>query len=561
MAISHLTLLQQLKSLEYKTNEDGMCYGFASCSALAFLARDIKTYNKRLDLLETIEPEALPERIETVRDKVKAKHPLTEEETLLNTIPAFFDGVAITYQPREYREFFSSEQMPSVQNLRQTLPLVTPINLEEPNSQANIAFLPSFSGIYTQEEVKIYFNLLQTYFNQEIPISLQLVSSNHAITIGFDVETKSWMMVNSSQTIPIHSADDFVEKLFEAFPNAINLPIAFSTQMLINQSNHEKVKPAFEAFQQTSSYQTLHTVTNEKAKRVDSTNAGWLYIASQNKHTDTVKQLLAQTNVDINQKTNKGFTPLHLAAQFGHKKIIKLLLQHPNIKPNEKNNDGMTPLMSAIRAKSIDSIHALLRHPNIKPNEKGFNDLTALHGAVLVKNIEVVQTLIQHPKINPNVKQDDGETPLYIAAKNEQIDIVKMLLQHPKTKPNEKGEDGVTALHAAVEQEDLNTIKALLLNPNTNPNKKDQNTLAPLHLATQLNHIEALNALLEHKNINPNKKNEHGITPLHIACENGLFDIVNILLNHKNINPNKKDNNGLTPLHIATKKGHIEIVK
>ena len=67
-------------------------------------------------------------------------------------------------------------------------------------------------------------------------------------------------------------------------------------------------------------------------------------------HTECLKLLVSQQDIDVNSKTIDGWTPLHLAAEHGHTECVKLLLAVPGIHVNAQDNYGYTPLALAERS-------------------------------------------------------------------------------------------------------------------------------------------------------------------------------------------------------------------
>ena len=154
MTIHHEQLLARMKALGYKINEQGMCYGFSTMSAQAFLAEDLTTYNNRLTLLENISPNQLDSRIEDSKKKVKKRKVLSIDDKLLLSTPAFFDGVTISFRPSDYPEYFHSGHLP-LQDAEFSFPLTLPQALSDAKTQSiDVAKVTTFSGIYDHNEMK-----------------------------------------------------------------------------------------------------------------------------------------------------------------------------------------------------------------------------------------------------------------------------------------------------------------------------------------------------------------------------------------------------------------------
>ncbi|QIV95959.1 ankyrin repeat protein [Allofrancisella inopinata] len=79
-----------------------------------------------------------------------------------------------------------------------------------------------------------------------------------------------------------------------------------------------------------------------------------------------------------------------------------------------------------------------------------------------------------------------------------------------------------------------------------------------LYIACRNGHTEIVSKLLKHGGIDVNKYTKKGVTPLYIACQKGHTEIVIELLRHPEIEVNKGTNTD-TPLSIARHNGHQKI--
>ena len=66
-------------------------------------------------------------------------------------------------------------------------------------------------------------------------------------------------------------------------------------------------------------------------------------MASQKGHVDIVKALI-EAGGNVNQHSNKNQTPLNIASTAGHTEIVRLLLQQPNIDLNKIDDWNTTAL-------------------------------------------------------------------------------------------------------------------------------------------------------------------------------------------------------------------------
>ena len=124
---------------------------------------------------------------------------------------------------------------------------------------------------------------------------------------------------------------------------------------------------------------------------------------------DRVKQLLADPNTDINQKSSRGDTPL-----------VRAVLTA------DEFEDG-----DDYRKEALEIVKEILKHPKLDVNMKsGYHQSAALHNA---NSEETVKLLLAHPKINVNITDRDHGTRLHEAIKYSEYDVTKALLEDPRT--------------------------------------------------------------------------------------------------------------------------------
>ena len=81
-------------------------------------------------------------------------------------------------------------------------------------------------------------------------------------------------------------------------------------------------------------------------------------MASQKGHVDIVKAL-TEAGGNVNQHSNKNQTPLNIASTAGHTEIVRLLLQQPNIDLNKKDDWNTTALGIATQNSRTNVIQLL----------------------------------------------------------------------------------------------------------------------------------------------------------------------------------------------------------
>jgi ankyrin repeat protein len=133
------------------------------------------------------------------------------------------------------------------------------------------------------------------------------------------------------------------------------------------------------------------------------------------------------------------------ATRFGYSDIFSLLLGK-GVDVNVKTNDGFTALMAAVEAGKVSMVEQLLkRGAEVNANSK--NGVTALMLAVEAESPDMVKSLLKNGA-NANVKDKVGETILMKAADADSSEIVKLLLENGAD-VNAVSKDGQTAMSIA----------------------------------------------------------------------------------------------------------------
>lgn len=159
-----------------------------------------------------------------------------------------------------------------------------------------------------------------------------------------------------------------------------------------------------------------------------------------------------------------GNTPLHQSCYNGHSQTVKVMLKNPDIEVDATNDAGETPLYIAVRENNHYIVELLLEAgANVKQSSDSGESL--LHLAAKQRKPHMVNTLITHGA-NVDARNRSGETPLICAIKSKgaqkgNVDIVELLLEY---KANVDCTDiwGNSALYYATECGN-NTIVEMLL--------------------------------------------------------------------------------------------------
>ncbi|VDI47763.1 Hypothetical predicted protein [Mytilus galloprovincialis] len=273
-----------------------------------------------------------------------------------------------------------------------------------------------------------------------------------------------------------------------------------------------------------------------------------LYLACQESHFETVKFLLdlngqaLNSRVDTTIKDEKGWSVLHAACSYGSSGIPKLLID-VGMNINDRTNKGSTPLYLACQKGHFETVKYLMY----------------LNGQIL------------NNRVDTSIKQEQGWSALHIACSHGHIEVVKLLVDVGMNL-NDTTKKGCTPLYLACKTGQFETLKYLLnlnskpLNTRVDTTIKDEQAWSPLHLACQNGHIEVAKLLID-VGMNLNDTTNCGSTPLHKACQNGHYETVKLLLDLNGLELNSRvdtvitDVNRCSALHLACENGHAEILK
>ncbi|XP_046572150.1 transient receptor potential cation channel subfamily A member 1 homolog [Haliotis rubra] len=305
---------------------------------------------------------------------------------------------------------------------------------------------------------------------------------------------------------------------------------------------------------------------------------------------------------NVDEKDEKGFTPLQYAVMYNHVKVVNYLI---NTRSGEEAADhliqdqyglslahyaaksvrGTTRNAPGVRESdsdqnssvSSDDRQTCLELLIERDSRQGADEMeliympehehkqTPLHFAVMSGSIDSVHTLIDKGKVKLiNKKDNHGMTPIHVAATYRQVDIMKYLIEEGAEVDDQDKVDESTPLHyacstgtgAGVEMVDL-----LLQRENSKKmmETKDAGGNTCLHIATENGHEEIIQKLLANGADVSVDRND-GMYPLHLAVISGNLKIVKAFLTNtkKSSFENKAQS---TPLHLAAQYNHLEIAE
>ncbi len=458
--------------------------------------------------------------------------------------------------------------LPKCQDAALTFPKVLPKSLTQQKDGIEVPAISSlrkWSGLYNNNELKNYFELLTKNFtkhNLELPVTFLLASGNHTIMVSYEPDIQAWRVIDANQFILVDKPTNNLDKLsawvMRAFFTNDSVPLA--TEVFCHHDSKEKTLLSLTTCQDDDVWKTMHKVTPEKAKLTDLHNYSWLMIAAKEDCIDVVKELVDH-KADVNQKSNDESNPLIAAAQEDQVEIAKFLLEHKaevdySIQKKDKGI-GTTALLSAV-AKDNAEIVKLLIDSKADVNQPNYQDATPLFVAAEEGHIASLKVLLtKKPDIDKSTK--DGYTPLCMAAQNGHLNTVEALSNESKSSIDKINNEGETPLFKAAQQGHIEVVKWLIEHGAAFKSAR-KDGIAPLHIAAYNGHSKVVELLLAYgEDVNITEPMT-GATALYMAAQNGHLETVKILLEKKSdINHIIRD--GSTPLQIAVKNNHVDVAR
>ena len=177
-----------------------------------------------------------------------------------------------------------------------------------------------------------------------------------------------------------------------------------------------------------------------------------IFNAIQNNDIDALKSILAESTATVEQRTNRGMTPLHYAANLDRLEAANLLIRAGAAPDAVFPSSQTTPLHWAADADAEDVLRLLiLSKATIDARAK--HDLTPLHLAARKGAVACIARLLD-ANANPNAADDTGNTPLHCAAARGQAKAVALLLRRGAD-PARQNKAGQTAAALATDPDTL----------------------------------------------------------------------------------------------------------
>jgi len=213
-----------------------------------------------------------------------------------------------------------------------------------------------------------------------------------------------------------------------------------------------------------------------------SSNHTVLHVACLNGQYETVRWLVAQSQLFPNMSDKEGRTALHMCCEKGDLTMVRLLLVAlPSTINLRLATSNYTPLMTVCKKGDEDLVRELLQFQGTPDNQHGRVDVnkgitsSPLSNACDSGKPKVFQLLLEDPRIDINGRYSSSFTVLH-RIRREQIHspLLRVLLERPGLDVNSRAEkNGFTPLLTAVKSGNLEAVELLLNDPRVDRNTRD----------------------------------------------------------------------------------------
>ena len=425
----HTLLLKLAQMLNYLPKDVlGICRGFSLRWIEAYLSGSEQIFLERIERIERIaNTDVSVENINSIKEKVKQGKTLTQEEYDLFDILAFFESTACYVTPNMFPSLFNAPitQASKVEEISKIA------SSEELLKSGGLMEVSSELGIYTKEEAIAYLNELAQIFlttygeTANAKIALALTSTNHSISLIFDIEKKLWIWADSNHFPPrawdINATDAIVDMISLSFyKTAYNAPLVFNTEVITvgNDPKREILT------KQCAEIKKQHKRPTDIAQREHVEEIVWL--AAQRNDLKTLK-LLAKKRVKLDLPDTRGLTAAAMACAVNNVEALVFLQKHGvdlnapvqikiSLDPEKPSVEipQYLPLIAAISG-TTELIDFLAKH-HVALDVAQIDQSTAVHIAAFYGNIVAIHALAKHD-VPLNTQNISGYTPAEIAVK------------------------------------------------------------------------------------------------------------------------------------------------
>lgn len=427
----HTSIIDLMLKLGYPIDKNGVCHGLTMMAVQACAVGDIQLFNLRIKFIES-HPNLIQE-ISDVKDKVRNKKPITDDEQKILDVLAFFDGIILYSQPEKYKEIFG-ENIPQASSAA-----VSSFVMSDKLKQAGgLVRSITYAGVYDKVELDFYFRLLLDVAKLTAQsFSLVFRSGNHTTGIHYNSKIPGWFNLEPNG-IPIKLISELE---LARWIQEKDITI-FSTSVYFTGNQQARSEYFSKLIKSSLVFAELHNITQERAKRIAPSLMKLAFIGARDICPDVVKNLIVQ----------------HAAVQCSDVAVIKLLNVAGTYwnEPNLQGNSSIHIAAFHNQIKAIEALHAA----GVDLNRTNDDGAAPIHIAVAHGHVELVDVLIRLGA-NSTIKDYAGYTPIHLAVEHGHEKVIAAL--HARGVNVDIPDDfDVTAAHLAIVNNNLPMLKALI---------------------------------------------------------------------------------------------------
>ena len=191
-----------------------------------------------------------------------------------------------------------------------------------------------------------------------------------------------------------------------------------------------------------------------------------------------VVKMLVKAGAGVRDTDNFGNTCLIFASCHGHTETVRYLVGLKEVDVNHKSDDGWSALVSAVCEKHADVVEVLI-DAGADIEEKDDKGRSPLLVASDAANVEIVKLLVK-AGAGVRVTDNEGITCLILAAYCGHTETVRYLVKLPQVDLGHKGVHGHTALHCAANKK-YSAVVEVLIDAGADMETKNGVGHSPLH--------------------------------------------------------------------------------
>jgi len=577
---SQAWLRKPMQALGYKATKkiDGLCCGLALLAVIKMLANEFEGFYKQINELQTTDkyPDAIEleetifanyKQIQSLQKQISLKDDdelLTEINHLKNKITqdvnqfALMENIFILQDidQKEFVSLFPSNEQPKTQDLVPTTPFILPETLLE---QGGVVKVDAFSGTYSENDLKKllkpFKDILHIEPLPEFIVPLALLGASHAITIGYDVKEKKWLLVDANQNITkVETESEVAAFIMQAFSSSSKGKVLFTTITVATKQHQELMSNKIMMWKNTKKWQSLHQLKFENISYCDKDGAHLALLYVRNNDTELLSALfkkripIRNNPFSRNQESSEEHYKARLlinAIFYGNIEVINTLLElgaDSNILFG-----GTSALHSAITYNATPEVIATLMRKGANALTKDKHGETALGLALRKKR----QAILPH-LLNIHTPHDIIQTHL----STENLHRSSIFKNQNEFKPSKLNE----SLFYAANSGHYKTLEKTLQTQKENINViHATKKITPLHAAVMNKHVKIAAALIEAGADINLSHHVSKLLPLHSAAMSKDAKLIDLLCKHgaaEKINQVTLLNH--SPLDLAIEVDNIE---